>query len=214
MDSTEKQISEWAKGYYDLIAIQSFFEEYERTLGLHGQLPDQNFLLGSGLVREDETRWCRVLGWLLDSDSCDFLALGLQTLILRMHCRERVERPLSVDREVGDSGENRFDLVLSDSKRVIVIEAKVNAPKQDDQLIRYWQSECGKGRTFHGLFLALEARRDIPRPWVPITWEQVAEYLKTLAASDEAKSCGAAGNRWLVIARDFRDMIRLTSRGR
>jgi hypothetical protein len=179
------------------------------------QSAETGFLLGSGLVDHREVRWCKVLAWLLRTDTgVDHkYAASLRMILIGNQLDGAV-----VGREVSnDDGSQRYDLEITSGRTRVVVEAKVEAPVDLDQLKKYQEDHCARfresGIELLGLLLILD-HRDRPSDHEVIRksmfevryWRKhVADPLSLIANDAESDSFGQS--LWCAIAKDFANVI-------
>ncbi|MEE9312895.1 MAG: PD-(D/E)XK nuclease family protein [Planctomycetota bacterium] len=146
-----------------------------------------------------ELRWCRVLCWLLETSSG---AAGATELQQRICSLARVDDHVSfsaIGREITE-GDSRYDVVLVGQDLDLVIEAKVNAPSDMNQLDQYRQAFLKGTKKFAGLFLT--KKKEKPDNWESATWCELAEVLEDICLSNKDNE-GRADRMWNLIANDF-----------
>lgn len=195
----------WFDEYRRLVAVEVFYETYRTRCARRGRRRRQNFFSGSELLRTDEVRWCKVLRWLLDPETGAAAAEQLQQSLLEKAGLKVSGLLTAVEREVRENDGNRLDIVLRGRKRMVVIEAKVYAPVDLDQLKRYAQDK----EQFSGVLVTLKHEKSLPGGWSSVTWSDIAEALDSVAGELPEASAGAvAVERWRVVALDFAALIR------
>jgi hypothetical protein len=202
-------VHEFFKAYRRHRLVGDFFEAYRKSLQSVGRLPEQNFLLGAGIIRHYEVNWCQVLRWLLDPLACRTMAGKFQYQL----CTQNKLPPLAnnrlyvAEREVqSHDREDRFDIVLKGPRARIIIEAKVQARYNEQQHTRY----AKRGGTM--LYL-VRNRDDVEEKRVAdcrvCEWADVAQLLDDILRRDEPTSALQLDEqRWRIVAADFADLIR------
>lgn len=167
------------------------------------------FLIDSELIRMNEVRWCKVLAWLL-SPKRGQIARSFQEHWLGAHGRLAVERELS-----NDNGESRYDLVLEDHRQRIVIEAKVGASEDKEQLRRYRDEH---GQDARGILLTLRPGpmgdgelREIG--FERKLWRDVADSLRATLERTDPPESDTTESLWRAVAWDFSNTIERYSEG-
>jgi len=218
--SNDRVVADFIDAYRDATAVARFINVQRDAKRAQGRSGHQNFFLGSDFLREDEVSWCRVLYWLLDDRTYQYAAAFKKKLLkpFKLECgrADKIHR----EHPTAD-GTGRHDILIESESWDLLIEAKVNAPIDPDQLQRY--SENHKRLTskhVSGLLLTgpeVEAfldRNSDGKIWEHITWPQLADYLQTtLSLEGEPAipvqvSPSLAQARWEVVALDFIDVIR------
>lgn len=202
---TVDELQAWTCAYRQFVAVPKFFEDYFALIKKAGQSPAQSFLVGSGLLREDEVSWCRALRWLLDGETGEG-ALKFQRAVVRRMRASAAKCQLVVEREIADDEGNRLDIVLSNATNYCVIEAKVNAAIDTSQLTRYRESKEVAGRKFNGMLLTKQSPPQLPAPWQHATWLDLADDLSQVVGDAPSDNSGEVA-LWFHVARDFINFI-------
>jgi hypothetical protein len=207
---TEMSIEQWLARYHSVVELPEWFESYENLLLREHRHPAQQFFASSGLLRQDEVCWCRVLRWLLDGDACRLAHSFQKALVTHCGLDVPLAAPLRAEREVVDGSGSRLDIVLSTDSWCVVLEAKVNAPESSTQLERYCAFR-GRGKFRGGMFLSLvEASEKLPDMWCGIIWADVAELLRAVVEDEggnESSLQSREDHLWVAVALDFAGFI-------
>lgn len=208
-DASRRSVSAFIHGYRQRNALSRFLAYRREEMTGETRMAEESFLGGSGLCREDEVAWCRVLWWLLRPGSAEELPIEFQRRLFRAVGLDMASAA-SVDREVVDPhDQNRLDIVLRSGTRVLVIEAKVNSPVDPEQLRRYQQRLLGQHRR-NWVHFALLTPSCHPEQveglggWNQLNWPQVAQIAIEVAGPASEMLTGQISQvRWKLVAEDF-----------
>jgi hypothetical protein len=205
----------WFREYRRREGTRLFFEEYRDRVNRRGDPGIQNFLMGSELVRHHEVQWCCVLYWLVNPQSCPTLATSFLCKIVTELAKAPwcASKTHVVGREKpNQDGSMRFDITLENDLRRVVIEAKVRARIDKNQLKDY----CAQlhDRDFFGLLITGDDQFDGSKSpcdqWMHCTWRHIAQTIKAcLSENTERDLQRPDERRWQTIAEDFAEFVSL-----
>ncbi len=174
-------------------------------------LPSFNIFDAAGLGR-DELRHCRLLAWLLDPNEShcqgprllsrldEIARLGFPPRVILGAFRVRAEAPTT------EGG--RVDIEIVGPDFLLLIEAKIEAPDQPDQLPRHrrWADALARARGIAAeasrvAFLTPDDRPPTVEGVLHLTWRQVAEALA--AFCEETDATGPDGEYFVRVLRDL-----------
>ena len=198
----ENEVTQWAANYRKECATTLFFDGYGKLPQTRKDDPALNFFAGSDLLGMKEVPWCKVLRWLLDHSLGAQGAASFQAGLHKLVGLEVAKPYIVVEKEVFDGKDKRLDILMGEGPSAILIEAKVNAPRDDAQLVNY-----AKGKSYKAmLFLTKFEQEKLPKPWKSITWKQIAVILENILR-DGPGHCPRVDERWASIAEDFSSYI-------
>ena len=219
--SNDRVVADFIDAYRDATAVARFINVQRDAKRAQGRSGHQNFFLGSDFLREDEVSWCRVLYWLLDDRTYQYAA-AFKKKLLKPFKRD-CGRADKIHREHPTAdGTGRHDILIEGESWELLIEAKVNAPIDPDQLDRYSKARAPftTNKVPCSLLITGPQVKVFPdensraERWKHITWPQLADYLQTMLSLEGEPaipvqvSPSLAQARWEVIALDFIDVIR------
>ncbi|MBY3211487.1 PD-(D/E)XK nuclease family protein [Rhizobium laguerreae] len=153
-----------------------------------------------GLDR-NEVRTARILTWLLDPrGSHGFRGAILSALWQQFPVEQRpfnLGLPLRSRREIiplGDA-QNRVDIEIEGDDFLLIIEVKIGAVEQPDQLNRYMEAAkkkaAARNLARHGVLYLTPARATtVPEGCRQVTWLDVARAIETAASGRPAGATG------------------------
>lgn len=178
----------------------TFLDAIRRPLGRMGELGLYGSPWSAAALRRDEIRNASVLSWFLDprgDHGCGPRLLCELLAQIRLVAGEAfASRPSSgcmvaVEKCPGGDQRDRVDIQVDDPVFFIIIEVKIDAGEQDDQIRRYAEiarKRAANRREWAVVFLTPEGRqpssaddRGERKKIVSVSWRQVASSLRRIA---------------------------------
>jgi len=155
-------------------------------------------------LKKDELRISRVLAWYLDPKAGHGLGAGFIERFLslsEMHASFSSVRVLCENYPDGMTG-NRVDILIDSPQFLMIVEVKIGAGEQPDQIDRYCRiaaSRAGVGRPWKVVYLTLDGRNpasgssDADQVFC-MSWSEVAGILRIAAEQSSDISHFLANN--------------------